>query len=225
MNRQLIRGSPRPAGAALDTARRAVSITSAWKSGKRSQVIAVSKVSESTPQAISESRRYGACRNALRQVLTASLARRSPPPLISPGSPPCARATSSTIDIGSSTGWCADSTPSTRSALPGGPAEVVADSTASSRRQFDGLTPDWAISRTASAPAAKSSKPTPAESLWVGRSRTRTQASVITPRIPSEPISIRSGLGPAPDPGSRRLSQSPPSVTARIDSTRSSMCV
>ena len=29
---------------------------------------------------------------------------------------------------------------------------------------------------------------------------------MITPRIPSEPISIRSGLGPAPEPGSRRLS-------------------
>ena len=58
-----------------------------------------------------------------------------------------------------------------------------------------------------------------------GRSCTRTQASVITPRMPSEPISIRSGLGPAPDPGSRRLSHSPAGVIARTDSTRSSMWV
>ena len=47
----------------------------------------------------------------------------------------------------------------------------------------------------------------------------------MTPRIPSEPISIRSGLGPAPEPGSRRLSQSPAGVIARTDSTRSSMWV
>ena len=58
-----------------------------------------------------------------------------------------------------------------------------------------------------------------------GRSRTRTQASVITPRMPSEPISIRSGLGPAPEPGRRRLSQTPRGVSARTDSTRSSMWV
>ena len=32
---------------------------------------------------------------------------------------------------------------------------------------------------------------------------------MITPRIPSEPISIRSGLGPAPEPGSRLLSHTP----------------
>ncbi len=31
-----------------------------------------------------------------------------------------------------------------------------------------------------------------------GRGRTRTQDSAITPRIPSEPISARSGEGPAP---------------------------
>ena len=44
--------------------------------------------------------------------------------------------------------------------------------------------------------------------------------------VPSEPSSIRSGDGPAPEPGSRRDSQtSPPAVTARTDSTRSSMCV
>ena len=70
-----------------------------------------------------------------------------------------------------------------------------------------------------------SSKATAAETFSLGRSRTRTQASTITARIPSEPSSIRSGLGPAPDAGSLRLSHSPSSVTARTDSTRSSMWV
>ena len=66
---------------------------------------------------------------------------------------------------------------------------------------------------------------TPAEALKRGRWRTRTQASVITPRIPSEPSSMRSGLGPAPEAGNRRLSHAPRGVSARTDSTRSSMCV
>ncbi len=48
---------------------------------------------------------------------------------------------------------------------------------------------------------------------------------VITPSAPSEPSSIRSGLGPAPDPGSRRDSHSPAGVIARTLSTRSSTCV
>ena len=43
--------------------------------------------------------------------------------------------------------------------------------------------------------------------------------------MPSEPIISRSGLGPAPEPGSRRLSHSPLGVIARTDSTRSSMWV
>ncbi len=59
----------------------------------------------------------------------------------------------------------------------------------------------------------------------VGRGRTRTQASVITPSVPSDPISIRSGETPAPEPGSRRDSHTPTGVSARTDSTRSSMWV
>ena len=48
----------------------------------------------------------------------------------------------------------------------------------------------------------------------------------MTASVPSEPSSMRSGDGPAPDAGSRRLSHaSPVAVIARIDSTRSSMCV
>ena len=43
--------------------------------------------------------------------------------------------------------------------------------------------------------------------------------------MPSEPIRSRSGLGPAPEPGRRRLSQGPRGVSARTDSTKSSMCV
>ena len=98
-------------------------------------------------------------------------------------------------------------------------------SASSSSRQLDGYSPDWASARTASAPCSKLSNRTRAEARWVGRGRTRIHASVMTPRIPSEPISIRSGLGPAPEPGSLRLSQIPLGVTARTDSTRSSMWV
>ena len=47
----------------------------------------------------------------------------------------------------------------------------------------------------------------------------------MTPRIPSEPSSSRSGEGPAPEPGSRREAQVPLGVIARTASTRSSTCV
>ena len=75
---------------------------------------------------------------------------------------------------------------------------------------MDGIQAAWEISRTASAPGGEVVELDRRGDLarWAA-SRTRTQASAITPRIPSEPISIRSGLGPAPEPGSRRLSQSP----------------
>ena len=43
--------------------------------------------------------------------------------------------------------------------------------------------------------------------------------------MPSEPITSRSGLGPAPEPGSRRVSITPRGVTMRVDSTKSSMWV
>ncbi len=45
------------------------------------------------------------------------------------------------------------------------------------------------------------------------------------PSVPSEPASIRSGLGPAPDPGRRRDSHMPAGVMARADSRKSSMWV
>ena len=61
--------------------------------------------------------------------------------------------------------------------------------------------------------------------LLAGRAWSRTHASVTTPSVPSEPSSSRSGDGPAPEPGSRRDSQMPVGVTARTDSTTSSMWV
>ncbi len=129
------------------------------------------------------------------------------------------------MSIGASTGWCGDSKPSTSRLFSPVPAPVMPASIASSRRQLAGYRPDWEISRTAAAAARKSSNSTPHEALNSGRGRTRIQASPITPRIPSEPISARSGEGPAPDPGSRLLSQVPRGVIARTDSTRSSMWV
>ncbi len=105
------------------------------------------------------------------------------------------------------------------------PAPVISASPASSSRQLEGSRPAWTISRIASQASPKRSKRTVAEALNSGRGRTRTQASVIAPRIPSLPSSRRSGDGPAPEPGRRRLSQVPRGVTARIDSTRSSTWV
>ena len=99
-------------------------------------------------------------------------------------------------------------------------------SSASTRRQLAGRMPACRIARTASAPAANESNRTTAASRCPGRSSTRTHASVITASVPSEPSSSRSGDGPAPEPGSRRDSHtSPPTVSARTDSTRSSTCV
>jgi hypothetical protein len=60
VKRHEIRGDPGPSGVApltSATARRAVSVTAAWKSSKRSQVIAVSNVSLITPIATKVSRR------------------------------------------------------------------------------------------------------------------------------------------------------------------------
>ena len=92
-------------------------------------------------------------------------------------------------------------------------------------RQFAGSSSDWASARTASAPPRNESKRTARPARWTGRGRMRTHASVMIPRIPSEPSSIRSGEGPAPEPGSRRDTQWPAGPTARTDSTRSSMWV
>ena len=81
------------------------------------------------------------------------------------------------------------------------------------------------IIRTASQPAGHESNVIPAVDRNVGRFWIRIHASVTTPRIPSEPMTIRSGLGPAPLPGRRRLSHHPCGVSIRTDSTKSSMWV
>ncbi len=81
------------------------------------------------------------------------------------------------------------------------------------------------ISRTASAPSKKLLKRTEAEARNVGFLRRRTQASVMMPKMPSEPMNRRSGLGPAPEPGRRRVSSVPAGVTTRVLSTKSSMWV
>jgi hypothetical protein len=95
----------------------------------------------------------------------------------------------------------------------------------SSSRQFAGYRPAWEIARTASIAGPMSANVTVAEALNPGRSCSRIHASVTTPSVPSEPRNIRSGEGPAPEPGSRHDSLIPAGVTTRIDSTRSSMWV
>jgi hypothetical protein len=93
------------------------------------------------------------------------------------------------------------------------------------RRQLAGRRPACTTARTASAPTRNDAKRTVAPARCEGRGCTRTQASVITPRIPSDPSSIRSGEGPAPEPGRRRDAHVPVGVIARTASTRSSTCV
>ena len=65
----------------------------------------------------------------------------------------------------------------------------------------------------------------PAVARNTGRRCTRIHAEVMMPRMPSLPIIIRSGDGPAPEPGSRRDSHQPCGVSIRTDSTKSSMWV
>ena len=92
--------------------------------------------------------------------------------------------------------------------MPGGPAWVSADSACVEQPAVGGV--EAGLRRAPARPPRRRrrSRTRPRrESFHRGRSRTRTQASVITPRMPSDPSSRRSGLGPAPDPGSRRLSQ------------------
>jgi hypothetical protein len=102
--------------------RRAVSSTVAWNSRSRSQVIAVSNVSDRTPQATNVSRRYGASKNAPRQLSAAPptpvLVGRKPADISgfrpintsgavmrgSSGTPPWSAAASSARRNGSSTG-------------------------------------------------------------------------------------------------------------------------
>jgi len=84
-------------------------------------------------------------------------------------------------------------------------------------RQVSGSRPSCNSARTAAAPTVKSGAARVADQRCTGRGCTRSHAWVTTPSVPSLPSSIRSGLGPAPDPGSRRDSQSPTGVTARTE--------
>ena len=139
--------------------------------------------------------------------------------------PPWSRQSSTARAIQASSAWSADSKPSTRiDSPPVAPAEVEA-SPGSSRRQFAGSSPDWLKLRTAATAAAKSAKRTLAFARRVGRSCRRIHASVMMPSVPSEPVKKRSGDGPAPEPGRRRVAMTPVGVTTRRPSTNSSMCV
>ena len=127
-----------------------------------------------------------------------------------PTIPPWSAQHSSALVIERSTSCSADSNPSTSSACEPSPAPVTSASRASIRRQLVGYRPDCESARTASAPAHEARRSAPAvEARWTGRRRTLTHASVIIPSVPSEPISIRSGETPAPEPGSRRDSHTP----------------
>ena len=80
------------------------------------------------------------------------------------------------------------------------PDSVSRASAGSISRQLLGCRPVWVSARTHSAPPTKAAEAHARRSAEGGRGRTRTHASVITPSVPSEPSSIRSGAGPAPEP-------------------------
>ena len=120
--------------------------------------------------------------------------------------------------------------PPTRSPAPSprsrpSPAPVLRASLGSSMRQFAGYSPDCEITRRARIGMAKSGNHTAPPARNVGRACTRIQASVMIPSTPSEPRNSRSGLGPAPEPGRRRVCTTPAGVTTRRLSTKSSICV
>jgi len=95
----------------------------------------------------------------------------------------------------------------------------------SESRTMSGCGPSCAIRRNAARPASHDGAIQPSNLRTAGVRRTRTVTSVTTPSVPSEPMKRRSGLGPAPEPGSRRDAIVPVGVTTRSDSTKSSMCV
>ena len=88
-----------------------------------------------------------------------------------------------------------------------------------------GQSPLWASARSASTASVMAAKPTEADARYAGRGCTRSQASQMMPSEPSDPSTSRSGDGPAPLPGRRRLSHGPAGVSIVIDSTKSSMWV
>src|SRR5699024_10129138 len=201
----------------------AAASTAAFSAGNMLHLQAVSKVSTLIPRAAGASRWYGIRMNEDLHDGAASPVERSTPVVVAlsvqvtgaVSSPEWSRAISSARPIHGCTGWSVDSKPRTRTELVD-PALIFA-STGSSRRQFDGASPDWDSSRTASTPRSYSANATAAVAFQRGLGWTRNQASVITPRIPSDPRNIRSGDGPAPDPGSRRDSETPAGETTRSD--------
>src|SRR5680860_556558 len=208
------------------SAPRVAAIPPSYKAGNCSHVHAVSKVSFTRPSPTSASRVYGARMNALRHVPAApSRPGSRADDRASSTSPSWSRAHSTARSSHASRGWSADSNARrSRCALPS-PAPVSPASVASIRRQFAGCRPDWETARAASTPASNVEKRAVADERNVGRSWRRIHASVITPRMPSEPQNMRSGDGPAPEPGRRRLSSTPWGVTTRSPSTKSSMWV
>ena len=203
--------------------------TTASNCFQRSQVIAVSKVSDNRPRPFVMPALTPI--NASRQAPTdppRRLAWPSPLSMVSSSSstrPPWSRAMATALLMCSPWGMSADSKPIIKSALfPSSPA--FAPASAGSRiRRFAGQSFVWTMARTASQPECQSSNRTPALALNLGRFCRRSQHSLMMPRAPSEPITIRSGLGPAPLPGKRRVSIHPAGASMRVDSTKSSICV
>ena len=192
--------------------------TASYRSGTRSQVQAVSKVSTMALIRARPSRRYGMRRNAERQEPTAG-----------PALPADAAVGAGQLDRLAPAGRRPARAP-TRSRGPGRCCpSVPAPDSAPRPGRAAGSWPGTARTARSPAPprraARRSPKLTDADALCSGRCWSRIHASVITPSVPSEPRNSRSGDGPAPEPGSRHDSLIPAGVTTRSDSTKSSMWV
>ena len=108
-----------------------------------------------------------------------------------------------------STGWSADSNPSTSSAARS-PTPVEQRLGRVEQPAVGGVQPGLRdrAGRVDARRRSRRSAPT-RRAANVGRSCRRIHASVMTPSVPSEPRNSRSGDGPAPEPGSRRDSLDP----------------
>ena len=135
-------------------------MTPAWKSGKRSQVIAVSNVSWTIPRRTSASWVWPPRTKASRQAPAAPARAVAE---TSGTSPPHSRQISAARAIQASTGWSADSKVTIKTACVPSPLPLSSASLASSSRQLAGQSPDWATPRAACQAPSNDAKATAAE--------------------------------------------------------------
>ena len=142
-----------------------------------------------------------------------------------PAPPPWSRAELQRARHPGSSGWSADSKPSSSTAVVA--VARAREQRLAARRAAGSSTGAGPTGRARGPPrrprrSSANAHAAPRPGSAAARC-TRIQASVMTPRVPSEPSNRRSGLGPAPEPGRRRVSTGPGGVT-RAATRRSRRC-